>query len=69
MKTPFEPVPADESALDELDRKIIYEGFRPDLPVDMPDELKSLVKWCWAQDPDKRPQDFSEVEEVLFTLL
>lgn len=50
--------------------KVIASGGRPveqEAPEDTPEELRSLMKECWDQDPDQRPS-FAEIEERLLQI-
>eukprot|EP00462_Mataza_sp_D1_P025013 CAMPEP_0175137044 /NCGR_PEP_ID=MMETSP0087-20121206/9602_1 /TAXON_ID=136419 /ORGANISM="Unknown Unknown, Strain D1" /LENGTH=157 /DNA_ID=CAMNT_0016419847 /DNA_START=1 /DNA_END=474 /DNA_ORIENTATION=- len=35
-------------------RKVIEEGFRPELPEEWPDDLKSVINLCWHPSPGFR---------------
>jgi len=49
----------------------IAVGRRPEMPKDMPEELKDVVIGCWDQDPNMRPecsqilQRLNEIKELL----
>ena len=34
---------------------IVNDAYRPDIPIDAPENLKRLIRKCWSQDPTKRP--------------
>ncbi|KAH9555392.1 hypothetical protein CY35_08G112100 [Sphagnum magellanicum] len=38
-----------------LIRELVWEGARPELPVDINTKLSSLIQECWETDPQKRP--------------
>jgi serine/threonine protein kinase len=38
-----------------LIRKLVREGVRPKLPVNINTKLSSLIQECWEADPEKRP--------------
>jgi len=38
-----------------LIRESVWEGARPELPVDINTKLSSLIQECWETDPQKRP--------------
>ena len=45
--------------------KLVREGVRPDIDVDCPPGLASLIRWCWVSDPDYRPTAAEALEQVM----
>ncbi|KAJ3337531.1 hypothetical protein HDU93_000909, partial [Gonapodya sp. JEL0774] len=43
---------------------ICFKNLRPSIPDDMPEELVSLMKSCWDEDPSKRP-NFTQIAETM----
>ena len=48
-------------------QSFISNGGRPTIPSDCPQDYKSLMEQCWAQNPDDRPE-YSEIVETLKSL-
>lgn len=44
--------------------KKVVEGERPTFPFKIPDSYHNLIKRCWSQNPDERPNFDSIVEEL-----
>eukprot|EP00501_MAST-03F_sp_TOSAG23-6_P001680 GSMAST32.ASY1.ANO1.1751.1 assembled CDS len=44
--------------------KIVQEGQRPPLNIEISEEWSSLITSCWHQDPEKRP-DFRRICEIM----
>jgi len=57
------PCPQDVSHV-SLANQIISEGWRPSVPSNCPQQWVDLIKQCWAQNPDDRP-DFREIIDIL----
>lgn len=58
-------------SLDQISIKVILEDIRPHMEAILPDtkeEIKELMKKCWATDKDARPE-LNEVIETLEALL
>lgn len=53
----------DENLLD-LSRKIVMDGYRPDLPQACPDVLLSLIKRLWDSNPKRRPSMKAVLREL-----
>jgi hypothetical protein len=51
------------SASNAIQDKIL-DGWRPDLPVELPSYLRSIIMSCWQSDPIKRP-NFSDICKIL----
>ncbi|GMH96195.1 hypothetical protein TrVE_jg4839 [Triparma verrucosa] len=47
-----------------LTRMVALENFRPDLPANIPKSLSDLIKACWSQNPNSRP-NFEAILERL----
>jgi hypothetical protein len=47
--------------LKEVISRFAEENFRPKLPEQIRTELKNLIRRCWHEDPERRP----EMEEVV----
>ncbi len=48
-------------------RKLVRDGVRPELPVDINTKLSSLIRYCWEMDPRHRPtfEDIcAELQEI-----
>ena len=41
--------------------------FRPQMPKDCDPEIDSLIKQCWSEDPESRP-DFDNIRTHLVTV-
>ena len=52
-------VPYHEMATTDI-KNYVKAGGRPELPSDVPKDLRNLIVRCWDKDPTKRP-DFSEI--------
>eukprot|EP00475_Leptophrys_vorax_P022165 TRINITY_DN30155_c0_g1_i1.p1 TRINITY_DN30155_c0_g1~~TRINITY_DN30155_c0_g1_i1.p1 ORF type:complete len:332 (-),score=56.38 TRINITY_DN30155_c0_g1_i1:496-1491(-) len=39
----------------------IIQGIRPEIPIDVPEGIRHLIKQCWNQDPESRPA----VEQIM----
>ena len=46
-------------------RKEVRKGRRADVPDDCPGSFAKLIKWCWEQDPKKRPTIDEAAKELL----
>jgi serine/threonine protein kinase len=42
----------------------VTNGFRPAVPADMPDYLKTLMQRCWVAEPSKRPMFVDILKEL-----
>jgi len=49
---------------DEVARKVLEEGLRPQIPPRCPPMMAQLMKDCWGDDPVKRPT-FSQIINAL----
>jgi serine/threonine protein kinase len=58
-----EPYPGREAGMD-LAMEVAFEGLRPVVPSFCPQEYSDLMKQCWADKPDDRP-DFGQIQERL----
>lgn len=47
--------------------KKVSEGYRMEPPSNSPSEISSLMKECWAQNPEERP-NFKSISELLMNL-
>jgi serine/threonine protein kinase len=50
---------------------LVLTNRRADLPDAMPEAMKTLIKQCWAEDPDDRPSFhdiLSELERIQFQI-
>lgn len=47
--------------------KKVSEGYRMDPPRNTPREIATLMKECWAQNPEERP-NFKTISELLMNL-
>jgi len=57
--------PSKVSSMDPLDiARLVFAGYRPPIPQQLPPSLRTLLQWCWQQDPDARPS-FKQIREVL----
>ena len=45
--------------------QLIRDGARPEIDEDCPPGLASLIRWCWAPDPDYRPTAAQALEQVM----
>ncbi|GAB5370012.1 hypothetical protein AAMO2058_001455800 [Amorphochlora amoebiformis] len=56
-KIPYEDWENDRKDRPELtvEEAIIAGSYRPEIPLNMPDSLKSLIEQGWASDPQQRP--------------
>jgi len=58
-KTPFEDFTSDEA------KKLICEGKRPEIPIDMcPPVLEYIMTLCWKDNPEERPT-FAQILRLL----
>lgn len=48
----------------ELMRKIVNEGYRPQIKESIPVAYRNLIEKCWSQNPDDRPSFDSIVDEL-----
>ena len=48
--------------------KYVISNHRPDLSIEIPKTMKKLIQRCLDQDPEKRP-DFSTIVDELLTCL
>jgi len=55
-------------SLREVTAKFAEENFRPKLPDSIKPELKALIRRCWHENADKRP-DFEDIIEQMRRLL
>lgn len=46
----------------------VVEGYRPPIPSEWPESVASLIKGCWAANPDDRPS-MTEVATALKQIL
>lgn len=53
QENPFERMSQMEAM--EFPHLVAHEGYRLPLPSDMPEDIESLVKDCWLEDPKHRP--------------
>ena len=58
-KEPFQGI-----KLKELKKIVIDENSRPKIPEMMPFYIANLIRCCWQQEPEKRP-NFTEISECL----
>src|SRR6266542_3355316 len=58
-------IPYNQSSDDQYLTLDICLGVRPEIPIDMPESFTKLMKRCWSDDPDSRP----DIHEVYNTLL
>lgn len=54
--------PFEELTTAQILAKVVYNGGRPDIPInmDVPEDVVSLMQKCWRDDPKVRPE-FKEI--------
>ncbi|KAG0609054.1 hypothetical protein M758_8G153500 [Ceratodon purpureus] len=53
-------------------KEMVKRGERPELPLECPEELRSLIELCWHIEPDKRPymsKVCEQLRRIKFSLL
>ena len=59
-----EKVPFEGLGLQDLHQMICVESSRPKIPEGTSEDLQSVIRACWQQDPAKRPG----LEEIIALL-
>ncbi|KAK8839443.1 hypothetical protein M9Y10_031797 [Tritrichomonas musculus] len=57
-------VPLGKMTVFQLIKKIVNQGYRPNISEDIPDAYKKLIESCWSEKADDRPT-FSDIVENL----
>ena len=58
-------MPMSKMKFQEIIRNVI-NGYRPEIPPDVPNVYREMIERCWSQQPEKRPS-FDEIVEDLKT--
>ena len=48
----------------DLMKKVMIEGYRPEISEDIPDSFRNLIERCWSQNDEDRPTFNSIVDEL-----
>ena len=51
METPW----ADEALPFDIYTRVVFKGDRPEIPAHAPVDITSVLRACWATEPEERP--------------